>query len=200
MDMTPFIQAKSDQLNADDLIGGPIVVQLLDVRKTGQEQAVSIKISGGHMPWKPCKTTLRIMVAGWGSNAREWVGRWVELYREPSVKWAGKAVGGVRIAAMSHLDRPMALTLAESDKGKRQHSIRVLTPPSAPQGSPTANLDALLSDAGLSREDVDRWRASKGKSPTAELTDEQLAALGGWLAGDPARLGAVREAGEVTNG
>lgn len=191
MDILPYIQANSDQLNADDLIGGPIVVRIEGVQQLSGDQPVQVCISG-HMPWRPCKTTLRVLAAGWGTDTTEWVGRWVRLYRERGVKWAGREVGGVRIAAMSHMDGPLALTLAESRQSKSEHRVEVLEAPSAPQRAPAVNLDALLSDAGLSRDDVDAWRASRGRGPLDDLTDEQQAALAGWLAADPARLHVVR--------
>ena len=53
-DITPFIQAKSDQLNADDLIGGPITARITNVRVTGgDQQPVTVELDGGHKPWKP---------------------------------------------------------------------------------------------------------------------------------------------------
>ncbi len=46
-DMTQVIQPKSDQINADDLIAGPITVKITDVKiQGGTEQPVSIHIEG----------------------------------------------------------------------------------------------------------------------------------------------------------
>ena len=59
-DITPLLAAKSDQLNADDLIAGPITVRVVSARITGgMEQPVTVELDGGHRPWKPCKTTMR---------------------------------------------------------------------------------------------------------------------------------------------
>lgn len=190
-DITPYIQARSDQLNADDLAGGPITVQITEVRRGSDEQPVAIRISGGHAPWRPCKTSLRILAAAWGTDPTAWVGRWVTLYRDESVRFGGAQVGGIRPCALSHLDRELSLSLAESRGKKRQHRIRVLRAPEQ-QGAPTADLTALLEQAGVTVEQVDAWRHKRGRGPVADLSDEERAHLAAWLAADPARLEAVR--------
>jgi hypothetical protein len=46
-DMSPVIVPKSDQINADDLISGPMTVTIKDVQITGgTEQPVSIALEG----------------------------------------------------------------------------------------------------------------------------------------------------------
>lgn len=126
-DVTPFLTAKSDQLNADDLVGGPITVRVISARITGgTEQPVTVEIDGGHRPWKPCKTTMRVLAALWGSAPSAWVGRMIRLYRDPTVKYGGVEVGGIRISGMSHIDGPKKITLAASKKSKVEHRIDVL--------------------------------------------------------------------------
>ena len=192
-DVTPHIQAKSDQLNADDLVGGPITVQITHANQGGAEQPVILRISGGHMPWKPSKTALRVLVAAWGTDAGAWVGRWVTLYRDSAVKWAGVAVGGIRVSALSHIDQPITLSLAETRGQKKTWRVDVIRPANQKQaGAPTADLDALLVDAALTTEDVDRWLASKKKPALAGVTPEQRAALATTLAGNPKLLDAIR--------
>lgn len=193
MDMTPYIQAKSDQINADDLISGDITVQLVKVRKGNDEQPIAIDVSGGHCQWRPCKTSLRVLVAAWGPDASQWQGRWVRLYRDESVRFGRDAVGGIRIRALSHIDGPLSLSLAVTRGKKQQHRIAVIKPQDQQQqGAPTANLDALLDDAGLTRADVDRWREANNKPGLAALSPEQVAKLAGWLGGDPSRIEAIR--------
>lgn len=191
MDITPFIKAKSDQLNADDLLGGPITVQIERVTQGNREQPVVIHISGGHMPWKPSKTALRVLAHAWGTDTKPWVGRWMTLYRDETVRWAGEEVGGIRIKALSHITEDISLSLAESRGKKKNQRVAVLKNP-AQKGAPTADLGKLLADAGLSAEDVDRWLAANGKPALAEGTDASRARLAGYLAEDPARIEAIR--------
>lgn len=191
MDISPFIKAKSDQLNADDLLGGPITVQIERVTQGSRDQPVVIHISGGHMPWKPSKTALRVLAHAWGTKTGPWEGRWLTLYRDETVKWAGEEVGGIRIKAMSHITEDISLSLTESKGKKKNQRVAVLKAP-AQKGAPTADLGKLLTDADLTTADVDRWLAANGKPALAEGTDASRATLAGWLAGDPARLEAIR--------
>lgn len=97
------IKAKSDQLNAVDLLGGPITVSVTSVKQGDAEQPVVIGITGDRQPYKPCKSMRRVLIACWGANPNAWVGRKMTLYCESKVKWAGEEVGGIRISHLSHL-------------------------------------------------------------------------------------------------
>ena len=56
IDMSRFIEAKSDQLNADDLIGAPRTITITRVTGNDGDQPVSIFYEGdGGKPFKPCK-------------------------------------------------------------------------------------------------------------------------------------------------
>lgn len=113
------IEPKSDQLNAEDLLTGPVTVIVDAVHVgEGEQQPVTIGISG-HKPYKPCKTMRRLLVVLWGSDAAQWIGRQLTLFCDPAVKWAGQNVGGIRISHMSHISEPKTMMLSES-KGKRK--------------------------------------------------------------------------------
>ena len=117
MDISHAIIAKSDQINADDLAGGPITVTIERVSENTAEQPYNVHISG-HKPWRPCKTMLRVMAAAWGTDASKWVGKRITLYRDPKVKWANQEVGGIRISAMSGIARKREFMFQET-RGKR---------------------------------------------------------------------------------
>ena len=121
------IKPKSDQLNADDLLLGPITVNIVDVKRGSADQPVSIAING-HMPFKPCKTMRRVLVTAWGQNGKEWVNKSMTLYCDPNVKFGGVALGGIRISHLSHIDGPMNMMLTASRGRKSQvvvHPIKV---------------------------------------------------------------------------
>lgn len=148
MDVSTAIQAKSDQLNAIDLTGGPITVRILEVREGNADQPVNIitDMFGPSRPFKPSKTVLRVLVAGWNTtDTTAWVGRSVTLYRDPAVRWAGEQVGGIRVSAMSHLDKPLALMLPTSKGKTAKSTIAVL--PNTPTPAPVDWL-AELATAG----------------------------------------------------
>lgn len=125
--LSETIKTKSDQLNADDLIGGPIDVLITGIKSGNREQPVIIAIEG-HQPFKPCKTVRRLLIKGWGDNGHDWVGKSMTLYNDPAVKWAGVAIGGIRVSHMSHISAPFDATLNASAKHKMKHTIQVLIP------------------------------------------------------------------------
>lgn len=125
--LSDTVKTKSDQLNADDLVGGPVDVIITGIRRGSADQPIIIDIDG-HMPFKPCKTVRRILIKGWGDNGHAWVGRSLKLYNDPSVKWAGVAIGGLRVSHMSDITQPFYIALNASAKHKVTHEIQVLVP------------------------------------------------------------------------
>lgn len=107
MDVSNAIVAKSDQINAVDLVGRDVTVTIVDVKPGPADQPVHIitDVYGPSRPWKPSKTALRDIVQAWGTDSTVWVGRRITLFNDPEVLWAGQAVGGIRIRAMSHIDK-----------------------------------------------------------------------------------------------
>lgn len=127
-DMKEVIAPKSDQLNADSLIGGPITITIREVViRPGTEQPVSIFYDGDEgNPWKPCKSMSRVMVAAWGPDANVYKGRSLTLYRDPSVKWAGIEVGGIRISHMSHMEGRMTMALTATKGSRKPYTVEPL--------------------------------------------------------------------------
>lgn len=126
VDVSDTIVSKSDQLNADDILGGEITVQITGVNRCDKDQPIAISITGGHMPFKPCKTVRRILVSAWGANAANWIGQSMVLYRDPNVKWGGENVGGIRVRAITGIKTPLVLALAESRKSKAKITVHPL--------------------------------------------------------------------------
>lgn len=119
IDMSQFVEAKSDQLNADDLIGAPRTITVRRVTGSDGDQPISIYYEGdNNKPFKPCKTMRRVLLAIWGRYASDYVGRSMTLYRDDRVQFGGLDVGGIRISHMSHLDKETVVVVAKS-KGKK---------------------------------------------------------------------------------
>ena len=119
------IVPKSDQLNADDLLTGPITVTVESVKAGDKEQPVVIGISN-HQPFKPCKSMRRVLIKAWGDDGKAWVGRRMTLFCDPEVKWAGVKIGGVRISHLSDIDAELVLMLTETRGKKSEWKIRKL--------------------------------------------------------------------------
>jgi hypothetical protein len=120
MDMSAFVVSKSDQLNADDLLAGPITIRISRVSATGNaDQPIAVHFEGDNSkPFKPCKSMRRVMVAAWGRDASQYVGRAMTIYRDPKVVFGGLEVGGIRVSHMSHIEKRLDLALMAT-KGKR---------------------------------------------------------------------------------
>lgn len=126
-DMRSVIVAKSDQINADDMLGGPMTVTISKVDiKPGTEQPVSITFDGSEKFYRPCKSMCRVMVSCWGPDANAYVGRSMTLYCDPKVTWGGMAVGGIRISHMSHLEREHTLALTATRSNRKPFTVKPL--------------------------------------------------------------------------
>lgn len=179
-DMRAVIVPKSDQINADDLIAGPLTIKVTKVTISPGEQPVSIFFDGdGGKPFRPCKSMSRVLVSVWGPDANAYAGRSMTLYRDPGVTWGAMAVGGIRISHMSHLATVTNLALTETKGRKKPFTVRPLAeePPrkgirqwldelEAELTAPDADVDQILAredvqkaDSGFRHEALERLRA-----------------------------------------
>lgn len=120
MDITETLAPKSDQLNADDLIGRSCTVTITGVTRGDADQPVNVTTAefGDGRPFKPCKSMRRVMVAAWGADASAYVGHRMTLYRDDKVRFGGQDVGGIRISHMSHIQKRITVALTVT-RGKR---------------------------------------------------------------------------------
>jgi hypothetical protein len=119
-DLTKTIEPKSDQLNADDLIIGPMTITVTAVKLLSGEQPVSICYHGDNgKPYKPCKSMRRLLISVWGSDGNKYIGRSMTIFRDNSVTFGKDAVGGIRISHMSHIDHRVTIALTKS-RGRRE--------------------------------------------------------------------------------
>lgn len=126
-DISATIVAKSDQLNACDLMSGPITVRVLEVNVVkSADQPVSIKIDGGHQPFKPCLTVRRILAKLWGPSSKKWVGHSMTLYCDESVMWAGERAGGIRVSHVTGIDKEESVVTRASKHKTMAYLIQPL--------------------------------------------------------------------------
>lgn len=144
MDISETIQANSDQVNADDLIGGPVTVRVTNVERGSKEQPVFIHtdIFEGRT-YRPSKSMRRVLVAGWGSEASEYIGKSMTLFRNPEIRFGGQEVGGIQIAAMSHIQGPLTIALSVSRGKKHTFTVEPLAVVPETVVDEQAVLDAL---------------------------------------------------------
>lgn len=124
-DLSDTVAPKSDQMDAEDLHAGPLTFTVKEVRRASSaEQPIDVHLNEFERPWRPAKTVRRILIAAWGSDGAKYVGRRLTLFCDPTVKFGGIAVGGIRVSHMSDLPdgKPLKVVLMET-KGKRaQHT------------------------------------------------------------------------------
>jgi hypothetical protein len=163
-DISAFIQAKSDQLNAADL-ASPIVATITRVEVVRGDQPVIVHIDGDRQPWKPCKTGLRMLAACWGTDGAEWVGRRVRLYNDERVMWAGQKVGGIRVSGMSDISGTRNMKLPYTRGKLLDYTIERLPDVVAEEPTSPDSLAQWLADNNLPAEHLDAYLTSLGAKP-----------------------------------
>lgn len=175
-DLTRTIQPKSDQLNADDLIAGSLNITVQSVRLSGNDdQPIIIDIGNGRQPYKPCKSMRRLLVFVWGKDGNQWIGRSMTLFNDQSVKWAGQEVGGIRISHVSHIEKPVSLSLTTTRGKRKPYTVEPLVMPAYSQEDLDKNIDTW-------RDFIQQGKTTAAKivgkiQQTAALTPEQVARI-----------------------
>lgn len=119
MDILKTTEPKSDQQNFDDYIGGPRTVTVSDVKRGSAEQPVEVHlVEFPGKPFKPSKSMRRVLVTAWGPEAAAYVGRRMTLYGDPTVRFGGQEVGGIRISHLSDITEALSIGLTVT-RGKR---------------------------------------------------------------------------------
>lgn len=184
MDLSQSILAKSDQLNADDLLSGPRTLTVAEVRRGNDEQPVSIVMAEfpADRPFKPSKTVIRLLAYAWGKETDDWPKNpRMTLYRDDKVKWAGQEIGGIRVSHLSHINKRLQVALAESKGKKSLHTVDPL-PDDAPT-SPAVSADTLAKlTETFTRKGIpeDKWLAginhyTGGAATALEVVTEEQA-------------------------
>lgn len=145
------IVPKSDQLNAEQLIGKPLTITVTEVRRSVDgDQPLAIHYAGDQgRPYKPCKSMRKVLIFAWGDDGREWVGKSMTLYCDPSVKWGGVKVGGIRISHLSHVEADLALSLTATKGKKEPVIIRRMGTQEAKPAEASISFDAAAVSASL---------------------------------------------------
>jgi hypothetical protein len=139
-DLRPTIVPKSDQLNAEQLLAGPMTIRVSGVTVTNSaEQPVTIHYDGDDgRPYKPCKTMRKVLILAWGHDGSAWAGKSMTLFNDPAVKFGGQSVGGIRISHVSHIERDIAVALTATKGKKTLHTIKALKVATQPNAKATA--------------------------------------------------------------
>jgi hypothetical protein len=102
----------------------------------------------------------------------------VELYCDASVTWAGAAVGGIRVSAISGIERATAYTMRTSKKGTQRYQIEPLEKGSPPLSRAEAleRFTSYATERGVTVEQVDAFLGTHGTA-LADLGPDDLRRL-----------------------
>lgn len=184
MDISDTLAPTSDQLDAVDLLGGPRTFTIEQVSKGSAEQPVQIHLAGFPRPWRPGKSMRRVLVAAWGPDASQYVGRSVRLFCDDSVTFGADRVGGTRISHLSHIDKKLSIPLLVTRGRSKVYTVEPLVDePIAKPSEPTpqqvadcTDVDQLTAWAEVSRPVVQQVIAARiaALNPDGRLIPEGL--------------------------
>lgn len=122
--MKVTIEKKTDQLNYEDFLGGVTrIVTVAGVKAGTKEQQYDIALEDDQRVWRPAVTVLKLLVAAWGDDATEWVGRRAELYGDPDIMFGRDKVGGIRVSRVSNISKPLVVNLTETRGKRKVHTV-----------------------------------------------------------------------------
>lgn len=174
------LEAKSDQLNATDIMGADLVIRIRDAKVIdSREQPLHVFFDGdNNRPWKPSKGMRRVLAAAWGAETDNLIGKHVKLHFDPTVKYAGEEVGGIRIKAMSDIDK-RGIVVVETLNRKQRRPIQVeyldTTQPDYPSDRFAKALPVMTAKMQAGEMTLQQVIAQCQK--TGKLSADQLAAL-----------------------
>jgi len=178
-DLSFALEAKSDQLNAVDIMGAEPVIRVREVSVKKGEQPVSVYFDGdNNRPWKPSKGMLRILAGAWGRDSAAWVGKHAQLYFEPTVRYAGQEVGGIRVRALSDIDkRGLTFALAINKQKREPYHVPLLVVQTAEYPSDRFAKALPVMAEKMRAGEMTLQQVIAQCQKTGQLSAEQLAAL-----------------------
>lgn len=170
------IVPKSDQMNADDLIAGPVTITVTAVSRGTAEQPIKVNYQGdNNKPYLPCKSMRRVLIHAWSDDGHAWAGKSMTLYCDPEVKFGGVKVGGIRISHLSDIPRQLDIALTTT-RGKRQpYVVKPLEIKQYPDALFSEKLPAMLETIAAGKMSVDQVIAHCSK--TGALSASQISQL-----------------------
>jgi hypothetical protein len=165
VDLTESIAPRSDQLNSDDLITGPVTVTITEVKAGNPEQPVEVHLQEfPGRPYKPSKSMRRVLVQAWGAEASAYAGRRLTLFRNPEITFGRDKVGGIEISHMSDLPKRLTVSLMVTRGKRKPFSVDPLPDPPKPDTTipdeVKANTEKALKDGALA--DYLAWLTEQG--------------------------------------
>jgi hypothetical protein len=125
MTLRDTIEPKSDQLNYDDVMTTAITDKVVGLAMGNAEQPVIVRLEK-HRDYKPCKSMRRVLIACWGDQGKDWIGKRLTLVGDPSVVFGGVSVGGIRISHLSGIGKPVTVKLTTTRSKRTDYTVKPL--------------------------------------------------------------------------
>lgn len=182
-DAREFMVIKSDQMNYEDFISGPqaFIITKLGRKMDKGEPRLMVYLSGREKtPWIPSKGMVKCLsnISGWGPNLKDWIGRSITLFGEPTVMFGGKELGGIRVSHISHIEEQYVTKISERRGVRTDYLIKPMRELSA-DPYPQAKFDQALPTikSKLASREITLQQVIAQCQKTGQLSAEQLKAL-----------------------
>jgi len=167
----------TDQWNADDFAVASRVFTIAGVRDGTKEGPYDIDLLEGEGKcWRPPNTVIQLLNDVWGTeDSDDFIGRRVELYRDPTVKFGRDVPGGIRLRAVSHIAQATTV-LIQTTRGKREKFTVQPLPTAAPQPTDTSGRD-WVAELKLAGDHLDAIKALGIAARTAHASTPIIDAI-----------------------
>ena len=165
------VEAKSDQVDADNLIGGITMDVTIKAVQRGpsNEQPLQLVLKETDKFYRPSKTFRRALIGCFGDDPANWVGQRIRLVRNPDTTFGGVKVGGIEVSHAS-ISAPIVLMLSTKRGKKTAISIDVIAPVKVEALKPSAPVTPMPQEV---------------KAKAAVLRGESPVAAADSITGDP---------------
>jgi len=177
MDMTASIAPRSDQINADDLLTGPVTVTIKEVVDGVAEQPFDFRlVEYPGRAYRPSLSMRRVIVKAWGGQTAAYHGKRLTLFCNPEITFGRDKVGGIEISHLSDIDKPFTIPLTKTRGKKSGFTVKPLAAPTPPRDESGRNWLAEI--ATITTTDALTALYKQARETPGAYTDELHAAFG----------------------
>lgn len=174
-DMSNTVAPKSDQLQADDLVGGKTITIKINrrERKESVEQPLWLYYDGDNdKPFKPSKGMRHVLIGLYGKSSKKYVGHSLTLYRDEKVTFGPDTTGGVRISHATGITEPKTIIIPVKRGIRKPFTVKPLTVADAPNAEEwIADIAAAPTMEHLEQKYKASARVFKDSPDFARITD-----------------------------
>lgn len=168
LNIPSWLVRKTDQLNAQDLEGAPVVAKIEKVIvKQSKDQPLEIFLAGYPLCYRPCLSMRSVLAQAWGKQEQTWVGKTISIFCDSKVSFGDqKNIGGIRIDGLSDFPEGKTFVITVARGRKQVWPVRLLQ---SQTGTPQAGKSAYTIEQV--KENSAAWRGliDSGKKTQDEL-------------------------------